>query len=176
MSRKFYDLLTLSEECVEFGKELGYAKACLQETNFSRKPANGKVNIVPAGDLETNRSAVRNSLTHVLLDPSEPKSFDISVANVAQQNGIYVGISLAGILERHGAARIRHLRNMMFVITLCKKAGVGFVIVSGSRNRYGMRTPMDLASIGELLGLTQAQSLWAVSQAPEAILKKEGLL
>lgn len=176
MSRKFYDLLALSEECVDFGKGLGYEKVCFQEANFSPKPKQGKINIVPGGSLEDNRAAVRNGLTHVLLDPSEPKSFDISVANVAQQNGVCVGISLAGITEKHGAARVRHLRNMMFVVTLCKKAGVGFVIVSGSRNKHGMRTPMDLASVGELLGLTAAQSLWAVSQAPEAILEKEGLI
>jgi len=69
------------------------------------------------------------------------------------------------LLETFGLERVGLIRNLKFVIELCKKKNTEIVLISGANDVYGMRTPQDLASVGVMLGLTKPQALWSVSQA-----------
>jgi len=179
--KKYYDLLTFSKECKSFGEQLGYDQVLFDEVNYQEprkaseiKPVKGKVNIVKGGSLEVNRAAVRDKRVQVLLDPvsADKKFFDTAVARIAKDNNITIGVSLASLLDTNGLMKVKLLRNITSMITICNKLSTRVVIVSGARNKWGMRAPQDLASIGSFIGLDEAQSLWTVSQAPEAIIEE----
>lgn len=156
MKRKFYDIVH-NKECLRLCEKLG----------FERVFTDREIKIVRGGTLSKNRKIVRTKGIHVLLDPTTPKKleFDSAVAQVAHDKDIAVGISLASLLETSGLDRVGLIRNLKFVIELCKKKNTEIVLISGANDVYGMRTPQDLASVGVMLGLTKPQALWSVSQA-----------
>ena len=159
--RDFYDLFVCNEECVAFGQKLGYIKVCFNELKIER-----------GGTLKLNQKIIRKKGVQILLDPvtSKAKEFDTAIAQVAKDNGVAIAISLAQILDTQGLDRVRLLKNLFHVIKICKKMKNDVVLVSGARNIYELRSPRELASIGVLLGLTEAQALWAISEVPKAIL------
>jgi RNase P/RNase MRP subunit p30 len=161
--KEFCDLLVFDKECVDYGRKLGWTRVVC-----------GQANVVVGGDLEKNRAAVRRKGVDVLLDPVDERrhEFDTAVAQIAKDNGVAIGFSLASMLRVKGAARARLIRNATFAMTICRKMRVPVVIVSGARNVYGMRAPLDLAAIGEVLGLEPLQAVWAVSEAPSKIAKR----
>lgn len=160
--RDFYDLFVLNKDCVAFGEKLGYKKVCFNELKIER-----------GGSLRLNQALVRKKGVRILLDPVTPraKEFDTATAQVAKDNGIAIGISLKQILDASGPDRVRLLKNLFHLVKICKKMKNDIVIVSGATNIYEMRAPKELASIGVLLGLTEMQALWAVSEEAKAILE-----
>ncbi len=176
--REFYDALVLDKACVEFGKTLGYHKVLFDEIAYSEpknagdiKIVRGKLNFVRGGELALNQAIVRKKGVNVLLDPIGLRSeFDTAVGQIAKDHGIFIGISLRNIIETKHAHRPRLLSNLSSMVGICKKMRNDMIIVSGARNVYEMRAPEDLASIGPLMGLTRAQSLWAISENPAALL------
>lgn len=182
--RKYYDLLTFDKECPKFGKTLGYEKVLCTDVDVNYqelknpkdiKAQKEKINIVKGGPFEVNKAAVRKRGVDVLLDPVnvEEHNFDTAIANIARDNGVAIGISLNLILKTQGLNRIRLFRNMRAMLALCLKAGNEIVFVSGAHDTYGMRAPLELASIGILLGLDWPKALWCVSEAPKSIVDGE---
>lgn len=155
MTKKFCDIV-FSDECMEFDKKLGYNEVYL-ESDFR---------IVKGGSLARNQKAVRSKID-ILLDPTSSRGleFDSAVAQVAHDNDITIAFSLASILDSKGLDRITLLRNIKFVIQLCKKKGAEVALVTGARDVYGVRDPLDLVSLGIMLGLTRPQAVWSVSEA-----------
>ena len=176
--REFIDGLVFDGACVEFGKKLGYQRVLFDEIAYCEprsageiKITKGRLNFVRGGELALNQAIVRKKGVNVLLDPIGLKSeFDTAVGQIAKDYGIFIGISLKNIIETKHAHRPRLLSNLASMVEICKKIGNDMIIVSGARDIYGMRAPEDLASIGPLIGLTRAQSLWAISENPKALL------
>lgn len=160
--REFFDLFVCNKDCVAFGEKLGYKKVCFNELKLER-----------GGSLRLNQAIVRKKGVQILLDPVTPKAkeFDTAIAQVAKDNGVAIGISLAQILDAVGPDRVRLLKNLFHLIKICKKMKNDVVIVSGARNVYEMRAPKELASIGVLIGLSELQALWAISEVPKAIVE-----
>jgi RNase P/RNase MRP subunit p30 len=176
--RDYYDIV-FDAKCVESGKKLGFKRVLCSEINYcerSIKLVKGKFNVAKGGSLETNREAVRKPV-HVLLDPVDVtrRFFDTAVAQIAKDNGVAIGISLASLLAVRGPNRARLLRNVIYMLKICRKLRNDVIIVSGASDPLGMRYPQDLASIGSLLGLDRPQSEWAVSQAPAAVIERAGV-
>lgn len=178
--RQFYDALVFDGKCADFGRKLGYsgvffdeAAYCEPKTAKDIKTVSGKINFVRGGALELNQAIVRKKGVNVLLDPfGQKKEFDTAVGQIAKDYNIFIGISLYNILANK-VNRARLLANIASTIGICKKMKNDLVIVSGAKNVYDMRAPRELASLGTLFGLTDAQSLWAISESPRALL--EGL-
>ena len=176
--REFCDALVFDKACIEFGKKIGYHKVLFDEIAYNEpksagdiKIARGKLNFVRGGELSLNQAIVRKKGVNVLLDPIGLRSeFDTAVGQIAKDNGVFIGIFLRNIIEAKHAQRPRLLSNLSSMVRICKKIGNDMIIVSGARDIYGMRAPEDLASIGPLVGLTRAQSLWAISENPAALL------
>ena len=178
--REFYDLLVFGQECIEFGEKIGFKKACFSEVNYCEPknvigitPLKGKINIFLGGDLKINQAAVRKKI-QVLLNPvnEKTKNFDSATARIAKENNICIGISLSSILEKKGIDRIKLLKNLMFMVKICMKMKTDLTILSGARNKLEMRPPRDLASVLIMLGLTEPQALWAISETPKALLEE----
>jgi RNase P/RNase MRP subunit p30 len=178
--RDFYDSLAFSKECVDFGKTLGYKRVLVDEINYCEprsakdiKIVRGKLNFVRGGDLALNQAIVRKKGVNVLLDPvGLKKEFDTAVGQIAKDHGIYIALSLNNILSTKKAYRPRLLANIASLVKICLKMKNDIILVSGARDRYGMRAPQDLAAIGNLIGLSEAQSLWAMSENPAALIEE----
>jgi len=179
--REFYDALVFDKECVAFGKTLGYKKVFFDEIAYCEpraerdiKITRGKINFVRGGELSLNQAIVRKKGVDVLLDPiGQRKEFDTAVGQIAKDHNIAIAISLRSIIDARASQRPKLLANVRSLIGICKKMKNDIIIVSGAKDIYGMRAPNDLAAIGSLFGLSEAQSLWAVSENPRALL--EGL-
>jgi len=177
--REFYDCLVFDGKCVDFGKRLGYHRVLFDEVSYCEpksakdiKITRGKLNFVRGGSLELNQAIVRKKGVHVLLDPvGQKKEFDTAVGQIARDYGVFIGISLRNIIDTKRPYRPRLLANLSSLAEICKKMKNDLLIVSGAREVYEMRAPMDLASIGALVGLTHAQSLWSISENPRALLE-----
>ena len=61
-----------------------------------------------------------------------------------------------GMLENYASERKTLLQNAMSIIKLTK--GKGIIMSSESNNRLFMRSPIDVCSIGKLLGLNDQQA------------------
>lgn len=177
--REFYDSLVFDRACVDFGRKIGYHRVlfdeiayCEPKTGKDIKIAKDRINFVKGGELSLNQAVVRKKGVNVLLDPvGQTKEFDTAVGQIAKDYGIFIGISLRNIIETRRAMRPRLLANIKSTIGICRKMKNDLVIVSGAKSPYDMRAPQDLASIGSLFGLTNAQSLWAISENPKALLE-----
>lgn len=166
--------------CVDFGKDIGYYRVLFDEISYIEprtgndlKMARGRINILRGGELSLNQAIVRKKGVDVLLDPvGQTKEFDTAVGQIAKDHDIFIGISLRNIIETNRAMRPRLLSNIRSTIGICRKMKNDLVIVSGAKGLYDMRAPQDLAAIGSLFGLTSAQSLWAISENPKALLER----
>ncbi len=169
MTREFIDLYTRSQECVEYGeKELGYSKTLNEEINHMEndlKTVEGKVNIAEGGNLKRNRKIVRKPKVDVLMNPVKPKErpFDRSIATVAKENNVSIGITLKKLLEYRGMEKTAYLRSLKYLGKLVEKENCSFIIASGAKEKLDMRAPRELASIGHLLGFNEEKSLDTVS-------------
>jgi RNase P/RNase MRP subunit p30 len=178
--REFIDALVFDKKCVDFGRKLGYAKVLFDEIAYCEprtakdiKIDKSRLNFVRGGELSLNQAIVRKRGVNVLLDPiGQRKEFDTAVGQIAKDYNIFIGFSLRSILEAKRANRPRLLANIASTVGICKKMKNDMIIVSGARDIYCMRAPEDLASIGTLFGLTNAQSLWAISENPRALLEE----
>ncbi len=181
MSRKFTDLFTRSEECVEFGEEqLGYHRVYQEEVNYLEdklNPEKGKINIAKAGNLDKNKKIVRNPDIDILMNPVNPKEkpFDVSIATVAKENNVSIGITLKRILEFEGMEKTQYFRSLQYLGKLVKRKNCNLVITSGAEEKLDMRKPRELASIGYLLGINQEESLDAVSKNPNSIINEKDI-
>ena len=178
--REFYDALVFDRACVEFGRKLGYHRVFFDEIAYCEprtakdiKITRGRINMVRGGELALNQAIVRKKGVDVLLDPiGQRKEFDTAVGQIAKDYNIFIGISLKSILEAKKSQKPRLLANLASLVGICKKMKNDIIIVSSAKDVYGMRAPEDLAALGFILGLTKAQSLWAVSENPKALLER----
>lgn len=148
-----YDIV-FSEEAKKAAEELGFDLVLTEKD----------LKIVKGGSLDKNQKAVRSHID-LLLDPTTSKGieFDSAVAQVAADNDITIGFSLDNLMAHENNPGL--LRNMGFVIELCIKKKADVAIITGAKDKYGVRTPEDLIAIGQLLGLTKPQAQWAISEA-----------
>lgn len=161
MKRKFYDIVE-NKECLKLCEKLG----------FERVFTTREIKIIRGGSLSKNQKIVRTKGVKILLDPttSRKMEFDSAVAQIAHDKDIAIGFSLDSILNTKGLDRVSLIRNIKFVIELCKKKNAEVILISGAKDVYGMRSPEDLAALGVMFGLTKPQALWAVSKAIEGVL------
>ena len=177
--REFIDGLVFDKACVDFGRKIGYHRVLFDEIAYCEpktvgdiKIARDRINFVRGGELSLNQAIVRKKGVNVLLDPvGQTKEFDTAVGQIAKDYGVYIGISLRNIIETKRTMRPRLLANVRSTMGICRKMKNDLIIVSGAKSLYEMRAPQDLAAIGYLFGLTNAQSLWAVSENPRALLE-----
>lgn len=76
---------------------------------------------------------------------------------------VAIVLSVASLLARDGEERARLLGRWMDIIALCRKEGVKIVIASCAADHYGMRSPVDMQSIGIALGMHPAEAEDALS-------------
>ncbi|MBN3037292.1 MAG: hypothetical protein JW834_02510 [Candidatus Diapherotrites archaeon] len=167
---KYYDLLA-SHEVRSVLQSLGFGAGDGVVVDDARRAPAGVVCFVRGGSLELNRLVVR-SKAHVLLDPiaDGKMSVDSAVVQVAKDNGVAFGISLAQFLRVSRSRRAHLINAYRRLVQLCTRMGARIVLVSDARDAFGIRSPVQLVSLGVLLGLSVNQAKWSVSEVPAYLL------
>jgi len=138
--------------------------------------------LVAGGDEEINRAASECWEVDILChpervpgkDPLDQKNSGIDdvMARFMAERGIAIEICLSEILSCYGVVRAQVMGRMRQNIKLAKKYKTPIIITSGARDRFGMRAPQDLFSLGITLGMDAGMAKKAVSDYPAILIKK----
>jgi len=163
-----YTDIVLSEKAVAVAKQNGYGTVLCNEVAFivpkrpgDIRPVSGKVNVVVGGDEKINQAAVRTKGVDVLLNPvnESEHAFDTATARVAKENGVTIAFSFGTILRTKGVQRVKLLKNFSFAIAIAKKMKANVAIFSMAEDEWTSRSPVDMAAMMKVLGLTEAEAL-----------------
>ena len=138
--------------------------------------------LVAGGDEEINRAASECWEVDVIChpervsgkDPLDQKNSGIDdvMARFMAERGIAIEICLSELLSCYGVVRAQLMGRMRQNIMLAKKYKTPIIITSGARDRFGMRAPQDLCSLGITLGMDPGMAKKAVSDYPAMLIKK----
>eukprot|EP00752_Nemacystus_decipiens_P017817 g15974.t1 len=90
-------------------------------------------------------------------------------ADVALARGAVFEVTYSQAIQSSSARRY-FVGNCQALVTFTR--GRGIILASGAESWIHSRTPHDVANLGQLLGLSQEQSLRAVSDTPLAVLRR----
>ncbi|MFH1977709.1 MAG: RNase P subunit p30 family protein [Candidatus Aenigmatarchaeota archaeon] len=117
--------------------------------------------MVRGGDLEVNREAVENPLVDVLLSPWGPRNslrddsgFNHIMAKLANKNNVAIEFNFSDLMYSYKKTRIRLLSHISKAAKLVNKYNAPFIISSGARDAWDLKSPSELISLGKTLGLT----------------------
>lgn len=138
--------------------------------------------MVAGGDEEINRAASECWEVDVLChpervpgkDPLDQKNsgLDDVMARFMAERGIAVEICLSELLSCYGVVRAQVMGRMRQNVRLARKYKTPIIITSGAMDRFGMRAPQDLYSLGIALGMDPGLAKKAVSDYPAMLIKK----
>lgn len=97
---------------------------------------------------------------------------DVGLVRAAAESKKPFDIPLSLILERRGAERAFLMSRISIFLKLCNKHDADVVLTSGASSRFFMKSPGELTSLGEALGLSHDQAVKSISMIPEYILKR----
>jgi len=127
---------------------------------------------VAGGNYEINRAASEDSRVDILYHPElgrNDSGLDHICVKAASENNVAIEINFNEILQSRNRPKI--LTFMRRNVKLCKKYGTNIIITSGAKNKWEMRAPRELASIGYILGMDLKTAIDSVSTIPENIIK-----
>src|SRR3989344_3613791 len=115
-----------------------------------------EVLMVHGGDYDVNRAACENSMIDVLCHPElgrKDSGLDHICVRAAHDNNVAIEINFRAVLESYKKRRIRILSSMAKNVKLCREYNADIITTSGAVNKYGLRSPRELAAVTNLLGL-----------------------
>ncbi len=130
---------------------------------------------VQGGNMRVNRFALEAGVD-ALISPEfgrNDSGFDHVLAKLAAKNDVAVGFSLAPLLRANPYERSRIISFMMRNWQLVRKYRVPRFIASSAENKWGVRAPRDLISLGIAVGMEVPQAKASLSFYPEKILRKK---
>lgn len=98
-----------------------------------------------------------------------PFTLNKKLTDAALARGAVFEITYTQALQSSSARRYL-IGNTRSLVRLTR--GRGIILSSGAESAHNTRSPHDVANLGQLLGLTQEQSLRAVSDTPLAVLRR----
>jgi ribonuclease P/MRP protein subunit RPP1 len=138
--------------------------------------------LIEGGDEEINRAASECWEVDVICHPERVTGKDLLdqknsglddvMARFMAERGIAIEICLSELLSCYGVVRAQVMGRMRQNIELAKKYKTPIIITSGARDRFGMRAPQDLCSLGITLGMDAGMAKKAVSDHPAMLIKK----
>lgn len=180
---EYYDLdVRFWEADLEsYANSLGFKGICSfspQGNGVEIKPRNaedikfkkdGKIILISSDDPETLKKACKKDVDMLLFPRFIP---DTGLVRAAAENRKPFEIPVSLLLERSGAEMAFLISKMSIFLRLCNKYGSDFVLTSGASGRLSMKSPAELISVGEALGLSHDQAVKSISMIPENVLKR----
>lgn len=184
---KFYDLCLReeSDEIEVLAEKIGWSSTnCSFNTIFLQAENWGelkkKINqnrekadvlVFRGGDEELNRKAASDSRIDILLHPEKDRKdsgINHVIAKEAAENQVAIGFDFRQ-LEKSDKIRSHILKHWRRNLILCKKFKAPYIITTGAKEKYQLRSPRDLASIIKSIGFNGKK---AISDYPEKILER----
>jgi ribonuclease P/MRP protein subunit RPP1 len=109
--------------------------------------------VVHGGDPAVNRFAVEQPAVDVLAHPTHEGEFDHVLAREAADNGVRVELSLRPLVTERGGGRVRGIERLRRLADILDQYDAPFVVSADPRSHLDLRSPRDLAAMGETVGL-----------------------
>lgn len=106
-------------------------------------------------DERMNRITAETSGVDILI-PSHETKIDVVMAKEARKRNIRIALDFSALLHSSLEDRGETFSQMMKNAQSVKKCKAPFVIISGAKSEYGMRSQSELTSFGKLLGFDEA--------------------
>ncbi len=126
-------------------------------------------------DKEVARQAAKDRRVDLLNFPSldyHKRFFDRAEAELASCSQTALEVDVKPLLVLEGPPRVRFLTSLRREVALALEFHVPLVLSSGVEEAHLMRMPRDMASLGYLFGLNEAEALDAVSTNSDVIVKR----
>jgi ribonuclease P/MRP protein subunit RPP1 len=127
-----------------------------------------KIITVEGKTLEISRAALETPEVDVLLLPwNSGINFGMNyiMARLASKNNVSICFDFVDIIHSHARSRTIILSNMVLVAKLVRKFRTPFVITSGAKSPWDMRSPSELMAFGRILGFQDPEIKKAMSDA-----------
>lgn len=129
---------------------------------------------VQGGNMRVNRFALEAGVD-ALISPwfgRMDAGFDHVLAKLATKNDVAIGFSLEPLLRANPYEKVQILRFMIKCWQLVEKYRVPRFLTSSAENKWQVRAPKDLMSLGIALGMEIPQAKASLSFFPEKILRR----
>ena len=110
--------------------------------------------VVHGGDPAINRFAVEQPAVDVLAHPTRERGFDHVLAREAARNGVHVELSLRPLVTEQGGSRVGAIERLRRLADILQQYDTPFVVSVDPRSHLDLRSPRDLAALGETVGLS----------------------
>ena len=131
--------------------------------------------IVSGGDYLINRAACEDPRVDILAHPElgRPDSgLDEPCLELATQNNVAIQINFREILYTFRKPRSYVFNHIEKNIRLCDHFRTPMIICSGAQSVWDMRSPRELISIANVLGLDIGKSFLAITSIPQQIIEE----
>ncbi len=132
---------------------------------------------VQGGDLRVNRAAIENGADAVIspwFGRKDP-GLDHILTRMAARRGVAIGFSLSPVLHATPYERVQILRFMFKTWELVRKYSTPRFITSSAQEKWDVRAPRDLMSLGINIGMEAPQAKASLDFYPRSILGKYSL-
>ena len=129
--------------------------------------------MVYGGNVDINRIAVEDSRVDILSRPEfsrKDSGLDEAMVKLAAKNHVAIEFNFRSVLHTYSKVRSHILFHMRHNWSLVSRFEAPFLITSGAKSIWDMRTGRELASFGTVIGMELATALDAVSLNCEKIM------
>jgi ribonuclease P/MRP protein subunit RPP1 len=152
------------------------------EKNARKALERADIVIAYGGGEEQNRQASEcgeiDLLMNLEFDEGKDKidyknaGLDHVMASNMSERGVAFGVDFSQLLSSSGRMRVQLLGRVRQNVKMALKNKVPVVLTSGASDAYGLRAPLDLASVSRLIGVPEHLERKVVSDYPAMVLEK----
>lgn len=114
--------------------------------------------LVHGGRDAINRFAVNQPRVDVLAHPTRPGcNIDHVLVRTAAANGVRIEFDFSPVLHEQGGSRVRAIARLRKLRDLVEAFDTPYVVSTDPTSHLDMRTPRDLAGLGETIGFSENQ-------------------
>lgn len=137
-----------------------------------------KILMVHGGDLKINREACENPRVDILSHPYRNRR-DSGINHVmgrkAAEKNVAIELNLKYLFKIRPSHRHRVLSQFKDILKLHRKFNFPLIITSGAHSIYDLHTPRDIMALTNSFGLNREETICALSQTPQNIIKRRDL-
>lgn len=117
------------------------------------------------GTDELNRAALETPEVDILINHDINGRCGINhvLARLARKNNVAIGFDFNQLMSSYRLGRIQEFSAMTDTARVARRFRAPFILTSGARNPWDMRSPSELIAMGRLLGFTEAETRHGLS-------------
>ncbi len=130
---------------------------------------------VKGGDYPVNRAACENSKVDILMDPDLNRSdigLDEYCMKRANENNVIIAYSFRKLEEIYKKPRSHRFDHISTIIKVSEKTRTRVTMVSNAYSKWQLRSPRELASILNILGMELGKAIDMTTELPKRAVKR----